>query len=131
MRNLFIFFVFLSATPFGWPQDPAVAGAQEAACAAANTQAEINQCVSASYQKVDKQLNDLYASVMKKLTPAAQAKLGTVQRLWIRYRNENCDAAAAAYEGGSIQASVKLGCLDRNTRARINELQHVYSSQGQ
>lgn len=97
-------------------------------CAAANTQMEINECFSAAYKKTDTELNGLYARILNKLTPADQANLRNAQRAWLEYRDANCETAADLHKGGSIAPSIRLGCLERNTRARINELHTMFGS---
>jgi uncharacterized protein YecT (DUF1311 family) len=97
-------------------------------CGEANSQVEINQCFDARYQKADAELNELYFQLMKKRDAATRSQLQAVQRIWIKYRNAHCEAAAALYQGGSIQPSIRSGCLERVTRYRIDEIVHVYST---
>jgi uncharacterized protein YecT (DUF1311 family) len=96
-------------------------------CAQANTQMEINQCFDTAYQKADKELNELYSQLMTKRDAATRDRLQAVQSVWIKYRDAHCEAAAALYQGGSIQPSIRAGCLERVTRYRIDEIRHVYS----
>jgi uncharacterized protein YecT (DUF1311 family) len=104
--------------PSGQPSD---------AVCVANTQIEIDQCLSNAYQSADKELNQVYSQLMKKQDAAGQSRLQVAQRAWIKYRDAHCTAAAAIYQGGSIQPSVRSGCLTRITRARIDELHQVYA----
>jgi uncharacterized protein YecT (DUF1311 family) len=109
---------------------PAISGSAKSGapvCGQANTQMEINQCFDTAYQKADKELSELYSELMKKREAATRDRLQTVQRLWIKYRDAHCEAAAALYQGGSIQPSIRSGCLERVTRYRIDEIRHVYS----
>jgi uncharacterized protein YecT (DUF1311 family) len=105
--------------------------ADEAVCTEANTQAEMNTCLANAYKSADEELNRIYFDIKKKQTPAIDASLKTAQRAWIQYRDANCNAAAALYEGGTIQPSARYECLRRTTRARIDELQRIYSSNPQ
>jgi uncharacterized protein YecT (DUF1311 family) len=100
----------------------------DAVCNAANTQMEINQCYGDAYQKAEKELNQLYSRVTKKQDGAGRVRLQTAQRAWLKYRGAHCAAAAAIYRGGSIESSIRSGCLMRITRTRIDELQHVYAT---
>ena len=100
----------------------------DAICGEANTQMDINQCLTAAYQTADKELNELYSNIMKKQDPADRDHLQAAQRAWIEYRDANCEAAAARYQGGSIQPSIRAECLRRNTRARADELRQVYDT---
>jgi uncharacterized protein YecT (DUF1311 family) len=100
----------------------------DAVCGEANTQMEINQCLAAGYQRADKELNELYSNTVDKQDPADRDHLQEAQRAWIKYRDANCEAAAALYQGGSIQPSVRSECLRRNTRARVAELHQIYDT---
>lgn len=110
------------------PQSTQSADNADTACNAANTQMEINQCFGNAYQKADKDLNQLYSRVKKKQDAAGLTRLQTAQRAWLKYRDAHCAAAAAIYRGGSIESSIRSGCLMRITRARIDEMQHVYAT---
>jgi uncharacterized protein YecT (DUF1311 family) len=100
----------------------------DAVCGEANTQMEINQCLAAAYQRAGQELNEQYSNIMKKQDSADQDHLQAAQRAWIKYRDANCEAAAALYQGGSIQPSVRAECLRRNTRARADELRQIYDT---
>lgn len=97
-------------------------------CENARTQAEMNQCSTAAYHAADKDLNALYASLQEKLGPDLFAKLQIAQRAWVNYRDANCEAESALYEGGSIKPMIRSGCLERATRARMEELHTIYNT---
>jgi uncharacterized protein YecT (DUF1311 family) len=124
----------LAQTVGGTAQSPSPAPATapgsegDEICAAANTQMEINECFGAAYKKADTEMNGLYARILKKLTSDNQANLRNAQRDWLKYRDANCETAADLHKGGSIAPSIRLGCLERNTRARINELHVMFGS---
>jgi uncharacterized protein YecT (DUF1311 family) len=98
------------------------------ACENAMTQLEINQCMSAAYKAADTELNSLYASLQGKPGDAVSEKLRIAQRAWIKYRDANCEAEAELYAGGSVEPTVRAGCLERVTRARIAELHTIYDT---
>ena len=128
MISRLLFLLLVLAPVFATDQKTeSSAEAADANCSQANTQMEINQCLGDAYQKADKKLNQTYSGILKKQDAAGQARLRTVQRAWVKYRDANCDAAAARYAGGSIQPSIHSECLKRITAARIDELQHVYA----
>jgi uncharacterized protein YecT (DUF1311 family) len=54
------------------------------------------------------------------------AKLREAQRLWIQFRDANCNAEYALYEGGSAGPMVKVACIEAVTRHRTEELQVMY-----
>ena len=97
-------------------------------CQDAKTQLDLNQCFARAWQKADAELNALYQSVKRKLDGPGLANLLEAQRTWIKYRDANCEGAAAQYEGGSIQPMIRSACLERVTRARVVEIHAVYDS---
>jgi uncharacterized protein YecT (DUF1311 family) len=127
-----LFFLAIVAATLAFAQkdeNTSAAPAQsDAACGEAKTQMEINQCLAAAYQRADKELSELYSNILNNQVPADRDHLQTAQRAWIKYRDANCEAAAALYQGGSIQPSVRAECLRRNTRARADELRQIYDT---
>ena len=97
-------------------------------CENAKTQLEMNQCTAAAYQTSDQELNSVYASVKDKLDAALLEKLQIAQRAWIKYRDANCEAESALYDGGSIRPAIYSACMERVTRARIAELHAIYDT---
>jgi uncharacterized protein YecT (DUF1311 family) len=97
-------------------------------CADAKTQLEINECFGAAYKAADKELNAFYKSLSAKFIDKDLENLKAAQRAWIQYRDANCEAETALYEGGSIQPAIRGACLERVTRARIAELHAVYDT---
>jgi len=100
----------------------------EALCKDAKTQREMNECLAAAYQKADEELNVFYSSLRKKIGEVSFKKLQEAQRAWLKYRDANCEADSALYEGGSIQSAMRSGCLERVTRGRIAELHIIYDT---
>lgn len=83
----------------------------------------MQDCIKAEHAQWDKKLNSNYQALLKSLEPAAQTKLKAAQRLWIQYRDANCDTYYAQYEGGTM-ASLNAGsCLLDMTAARATELE--------
>jgi uncharacterized protein YecT (DUF1311 family) len=70
----------------------------------------------------DKRLNTAYQEALKDATsPAQRDQLRAAQRLWVRYRDANCD-----YYGlgeGSISRLNAASCLHDMTRSRAQELE--------
>lgn len=130
MRTLTTIVVILGALSFSMTDAAAPQSGKPAQqdCENAKTQAEMNQCSAAAYRAADKDLNALYASLKEKLDPDIFAKLQTAQRTWVNYRDANCEAESALYEGGSIQPTIRSSCLERATRARIEELHTIYDT---
>jgi len=81
-------------------------------CDNAQTQLEINQCSTQSYQQL-----------LPKLQRSRKQKLIAAQQAWIKFRDSSCEFESSQYEGGSIAPSVYLNCLEKLTQQRTQELQ--------
>ena len=97
------------------PKDP---------CADAQSQGEMNVCTYEKFKAADAELNRVYnrlASMLKE-DEAQRARLKAAEVSWVKYRDDNCDYEASAYEGGSIKPTIHNTCLERMTKARTSEL---------
>jgi uncharacterized protein YecT (DUF1311 family) len=54
-------------------------------------------------------------------------RLAKAQQLWTEYREANCSAERALYQGGSAAPVVYVACMDAMTRARTEELRQTYA----
>ncbi|MBH8564285.1 lysozyme inhibitor LprI family protein [Nostoc sp. CENA67] len=97
--------------------------AQKLNCNNAQTQLEINRCAQLSYQNADQKLNKLYQQLLPKLSRSRKQKLIAAQSAWIQFRDASCEFEKSEYEGGTIAPSIYLGCLEKNTKQRTQELQ--------
>lgn len=100
-----------------------VAQTPDVDCSSAQTQLEINTCLSEAAAASDRQMNQIYQTLSTNSTPTERRLLRTAQRAWTQFRDRNCAYAAAQYEGGSIAPSIYSSCLDRVTQQRITELE--------
>lgn len=102
---------------------PLPALAQQPRCDPNGTQMEINACAYEDYARADAALNAewKHAKAFADQIGAGKALL-SAQRAWITYRDGQCEAEAAAFAGGSIQPTIRAGCLSRMTQARTVEL---------
>lgn len=92
------------------------------------------QCTHQDYQKADKELNDVYAKLMKStkesftpdITAGANqdpaADLKDAQKKWIAFRDANCRFAGTEMLGGTGQPLIVNGCLASMTKDRVKEL---------
>lgn len=85
------------------------------------TQSELNDCTAAAFQAVDRTLNALYAEMKSRLRDeGGTAQLLTLsQRVWVGWRDAECDFASASVTGGSIYPTIRGQCLTDLTAARI------------
>jgi len=88
---------------------------------------DLVDCLSKAKDASDVQLNSLYQRLRKKLDGEDATHLVETQRIWIKYRDANCSAERALYDGGTGAYPAYLACIESMTRARTKELQVTYA----
>ena len=96
-------------------------------CAGPSSTAELVGCLAKAFEASDGKLNSVYQTIRKKLDGEDANRLVETQRIWIKYRDANCEAERALYEGGTAARPAYLGCMEAMTRARTKELQVTYT----
>jgi uncharacterized protein YecT (DUF1311 family) len=79
-------------------------------------------CIGAETKRQDAHLNKAYKEVMAQLSPERKKQLRTAQRLWIKYRDANCNFYADPDGGTYAQVSANE-CFLNATAARAKELE--------
>lgn len=96
-------------------------------CAKASSTVEINQCSLVEQQKVEKQLNAAYQQTLKEIAgmddPGIKTKLIDAQRLWVKFREADCEAEYAKWQGGSIRNVMYSECMQARAKQRIQQLE--------
>lgn len=82
---------------------------------------EMRECISAEYERQDLLLNRNYKALMADLTPERKKQLQTAQRLWLQYRDANCQFYADP-DGGTMAAIAAADCGLQMTADRVREL---------
>ncbi|HXA85109.1 MAG TPA: lysozyme inhibitor LprI family protein [Candidatus Dormibacteraeota bacterium] len=100
-----------------------------AQCEKAGTTADTTRCMSNEYDKADAELNRIYKLTFKGLEVKESDNLKKAQRVWIIYRDAQCDAEYAKWGGGTGGPAAHLGCLFRLTQLRTRELHKTYRFQ--
>ncbi len=95
------------------------APAQAVNCNDPINQMEINHCAGVDFKQADQILNRAWRAIPK---ADRKGKLLKAQRLWIKFRDLQCDVESEVYAGGSMQPTVYHGCRARMTRIRTKEL---------
>lgn len=80
-------------------------------------------CLRDEYVRQDQRLNRSYAAAMRRLRPAGQARLRTLQRAWLRGRNGPCHAEFEVSGGGQISDLAFLSCRAEETARRARWLE--------
>src|SRR5450631_512064 len=75
--------------------------APDAPCKSAGVNVQISECVYKAWKAQDAELNQVYEKTRKGLAGVDLQRLITAQRLWVQFRDANCDAAYGLYGGGS------------------------------
>lgn len=83
---------------------------------------EMRECISAEYERQDQQLNRNYQALMAELTPERKKQLQAAQRLWIQYRDANCQFYLDP-DGGSMATIAAADCSLQITADRARELE--------
>ena len=100
--------------------------APNAPCQNVGSNADETGCFIAASETANKTLNRLYAEINRILSTADRDKLIAAERLWIRYRDANCDAERGLYGGGSGGPTAYAACIAANTETRVAELKTIY-----
>ena len=100
-----------------------------AQCENSGTTAATTNCIAHEYEKADAELNRIYKLAFKGLDPKEADNIKKAQRAWVIYRDAQCDAEYAKWDGGSGGPAAHLGCLARLTRLRTRELHKTYRFQ--
>ncbi|MNV50491.1 hypothetical protein D3C71_1425050 [compost metagenome] len=83
---------------------------------------EILNCIAAEFGVQDARLNGAYKRLGSTLTPSRKTQLTSAQRLWVQYRDANCDFYADP-EGGTLAGIASNDCVLRETAERAKELE--------
>jgi uncharacterized protein YecT (DUF1311 family) len=121
MKWAIVLFLIFPGTTFS--------GTLFAQCENAGTTAATTNCIAHEYEKADAELNRIYKLAFKGLNPKEADNLKKAQRAWVIYRDAQCDAEYAKWDGGSGGPAAHLGCLYRLTQLRTRELHKTYAFQ--
>jgi uncharacterized protein YecT (DUF1311 family) len=97
-------------------------------CGDAETQDVMNSCFYIEFLNSDHAMNSAYAVLMKKLDPDMQKRVRDAQLAWVRYRDLQCSAVGALWEGGSIQPTQVYACKSGLTSDRVKEIKTAYQT---
>ncbi len=81
----------------------------------------ITKCTSQEIKYQDKRLNHAYETLKKNLSEEKQKELLSVQRLWVKYKDANCNL----YDDGGMYKMHVLFCILAGTETRANELKDL------
>lgn len=84
---------------------------------------EMLNCIAGEMATQDARLNTAYSDVRSELSEERREALLAAQRLWISYRDANCNFYATA--GGTLAQVVSNDCFLQETTERAAELENM------
>jgi len=145
MRSIKITFAVLALfglTEFSYADDPSFDSMSDAQieqyCAAGKGGTpEIEYCANREFEKADKKLNATYTQVVAqiKANPSTNSmgkpmlsQLIKAQRLWVSFRDAECDSHYTYYIDGTIRGLMYVSCKTELTEQREKNLRSFYLS---
>lgn len=89
----------------------------------AGTTVAMQNCIAEEYTSQDARLNQAYKKLTAALSTSRKKELQAAQRLWIQYRDANCQFYADP-DGGSIATINAASCTLQMTTQRAQELEN-------
>jgi uncharacterized protein YecT (DUF1311 family) len=132
MRKQVILGIFLAVSSAALAGSPQLYPTED--CNKATVQNDLNVCAGDNYAAADKALNETYRKLLvRQATAESTARLRSAQRVWIAYRDKECDSEVGPQkEGGSIWPMNMSICLEEKTAKRLHELtRQLDCSEGQ
>jgi uncharacterized protein YecT (DUF1311 family) len=89
-----------------------------------DTTAGMIECIDTEFLRQDARLNKAYQALMANLADPRREKLQQAQRIWLKYRDANCDFYADP-DGGTIAQVSANNCMLNTTAERARELESL------
>jgi uncharacterized protein YecT (DUF1311 family) len=83
----------------------------------------MSQCLQKQAVVWDRRLNDEYAGALKRVSPQARPALRRAQRLWVKYRDANCEMYSR--HEGTVAQLWSAGCPLEMSKERALELRKM------
>jgi uncharacterized protein YecT (DUF1311 family) len=90
--------------------------------AMSQSQMDMRVEASRSYEEQKSGLAAQYNKLVSVLPKSAKNDLVRAQSAWISFRDLECDFESSGAAGGSVQPTIRLGCLEDLTRQRIAQI---------
>lgn len=107
------------------------ATAQTLDCDNPQNQHAINACAHQDWQKADRELNATWKIVKARIDaldlnePGHAKALLKAQRVWITYRDAQCELEGWQAHGGTMEPMLVSSCMERLTQIRTRELREL------
>jgi uncharacterized protein YecT (DUF1311 family) len=125
----------LASSPASAATKPQAESTEFSRCmkASGGVTADMKACLHTEYNRLDRELNATYKSVMRQLkTQHLRSRLVESQRVWIWRRDGDCrrKADASGFKGGTAADLIHDDCLVTTVRKRIGWLKKVPANPG-
>ncbi|WP_443749656.1 lysozyme inhibitor LprI family protein [Asticcacaulis solisilvae] len=87
--------------------------------------AAMANCEDEELARQDKALNVVYKTLTAKLEPDRQEMLRKSERLWVQFRDAECDLQSSAEAGGTLAPVIQEDCLMSMTADRVKQLKDM------
>lgn len=87
---------------------------------------DLSSCMAKALKSADAKLNATYLRIQTALTEEEVKSLAKAERLWVQYRDANCNAEYSLYDGGTAGPPTRLACLEAETKTREASLRRSF-----
>lgn len=94
-------------------------------CNNAITEGDLRECAMRNLKKSEKKLEILYKKLMSKGDTKYKTLVKKSEISWIKFKENECEVQAYPTNGGSMQPTIRLMCLQDKTEKRIIELKDL------
>jgi uncharacterized protein YecT (DUF1311 family) len=100
--------------------------APDGPCRDAVVTSDLASCMAKPLKSADAKLNTTYLRIETALTEEEVKSLAKAERLWVQYRDANCNAEYSLYGSGTSGPSTRLACLEAETRTKEASLRRSF-----
>lgn len=94
-------------------------------CKNLSKQVDLNTCASLALKESNNKFNKVYVGYLRELSPNEQTMLKNSQRLWVQFRDKDCEFESSPVKNGSMFTYVNSVCLIEKVDKRILELSNM------
>ncbi|MBB3143111.1 lysozyme inhibitor LprI family protein [Halomonas organivorans] len=120
MKKIGIMMLCLALSPLAYANEPYTPGYTACMEEAGGVTVDMIDCIAEELETQDARLNGAYQALRGELSEQRRQSLLQAQRLWIQYRDANCQFYATA--GGTLARVSANECMLRETAERAQEL---------
>ncbi|WP_299233016.1 lysozyme inhibitor LprI family protein [uncultured Halomonas sp.] len=123
MKRVFAGALFLAISPMTPAEDLYTGRYSNCMDASGGVTVNMMNCIGEEIKTQDARLNGAYQKLRNNISGERRQELLDAQRLWIQYRDANCQFYATA--GGTLAMVASNECVLRETAQRAQELENL------